>query len=125
MKWKAEFVGRKVGAIGTRHAITHEFESTDDPEQANLDLYKTHEHIGWLRLTNEHGVQFIRHSTANNMELQKRIITVKVHNIAEAEDAFSVIVQSLDNAEIVADVTIGYENADADSGTTRVPPEAE
>lgn len=58
MKWKAEFVGCKSGAIGKDYPITHEFESTDDPDQANLDLYKTHEHVAWLRLTNERGDQF-------------------------------------------------------------------
>lgn len=58
MKWKAEFFGRRNGAIGRDHSIVHEFESTNDPDQANLDLYKTHDHISWLRLTNEHGDQF-------------------------------------------------------------------
>lgn len=64
MKWKAEFVGCKIGGL-THYQMTHEFESTDDPEQANLDLYKTHEHIGWLRLTNEHGDEFVRNYNAD------------------------------------------------------------
>jgi hypothetical protein len=60
MKWKAEFFGRRNGAIGRDHSIVHEFESTTDPDQAHLDIYKTHEHVAWLRLTNEHGDVFVR-----------------------------------------------------------------
>lgn len=58
MKWKAELVGRKAGAIGRRYPITHEFESTDDPNQAELDLYRTHQDIGCLVLTRDDGVVY-------------------------------------------------------------------
>lgn len=41
-----------------------------------------------------------------------RTITVTIHDDKDAEDAFSVIDQSLNDAEIRANITLSYENAD-------------
>jgi predicted glycoside hydrolase/deacetylase ChbG (UPF0249 family) len=54
-----------------------------------------------------------------------RTITVIIHNDKDAEDAFSIIDQSLSDAKIGANITLSYEDPDADRGTSRVPPETQ
>jgi hypothetical protein len=44
MKWKLDFVGRKVGAIGIRYPITITVEA-ESANEARLKAYDTHEHI--------------------------------------------------------------------------------
>lgn len=50
MKWRAEFIGREIGAIGVFHPITIEVEG-DTEDEANLNIYETHEHVFKLTLT--------------------------------------------------------------------------
>lgn len=50
MRYRAEFYGRKAGAIGIFYWITTEVEG-DDPDAARLALYDRYEHISKLRLT--------------------------------------------------------------------------
>ena len=48
-EWVASFIGREVGAIGVmgRHYI---HVNGKDKEEANINIYKTHEHITSLTL---------------------------------------------------------------------------
>jgi hypothetical protein len=50
MRYRFEFVGRQVGAIGTMSDYTVEVEA-DTQEAAQLKLYDTHEHIRIKRVT--------------------------------------------------------------------------
>jgi hypothetical protein len=50
MRYRADFWGRTIGAIGVTFHYVVEVEA-DNPEAARLKLYDTHEHISGLRLT--------------------------------------------------------------------------
>ena len=50
MLYKADFFGRKLGAIGSFYAITTETHGANE-EEAKLSLYDRYEHVLKLKLT--------------------------------------------------------------------------
>jgi hypothetical protein len=50
MKYRLEFLGRKVGAIGIFYQISVTLEASTEDE-ARLKIYDTHEHISGLKVT--------------------------------------------------------------------------
>jgi hypothetical protein len=50
MKYRLEFMGRTVGAIGIRYPISVTLDASSESE-ARIKIYDTHDHISDLRVT--------------------------------------------------------------------------
>lgn len=54
MRYRIKFSGRKIGAIGIFYPVALDIEA-DDPTDALLKAYETHEHIHNPRVYDAHG----------------------------------------------------------------------